>query len=100
MTGIPIVDIASKVIVGKSIKELGYEPGLQKKSDYIAIKQPVFSLRSSVAQKSALGPEMKSTGEVLGIARISMKPCTNPFLGAGINLPRTKKMILHCERFG
>lgn len=93
VTGIPIVDIASKVIVGKTIKELGYEPGLQKKSDYIAIKQPVFSFEKLRGAEISLGPEMKSTGEVLGIAKDFHEALYKSFLGAGINLPRTKKMI-------
>ncbi|MBB5263205.1 carbamoyl-phosphate synthase large subunit [Catenibacillus scindens] len=93
VTGIPIVDIASKVIVGKTIAELGYKPGLQKKSDYIAIKQPVFSFEKLRGAETSLGPEMKSTGEVLGIAKTFNEALYKSFLGAGINLPRTKKMI-------
>ena len=93
VTGIPIVDIASKVIVGKTIKELGYTPGLQKKADYIAIKQPVFSFEKLRGAEISLGPEMKSTGEVLGIAKDFHEALYKSFLGAGINLPRTKKMI-------
>ncbi len=93
VTGIPIVDIASKVIVGKTIAELGYKPGLQRKSDYIAIKQPVFSFEKLRGAETSLGPEMKSTGEVLGIAKTFNEALYKSFLGAGINLPRTKKMI-------
>ena len=93
VTGIPIVDIASKVIVGKTIRELGYEPGLQKKAAYIAIKQPVFSFEKLRGAETSLGPEMKSTGEVLGIAESFNEALYKSFLGAGINLPRTKKMI-------
>ena len=93
VTGIPIVDIASKVIVGKTIRELGYEPGLQKASDYVAIKQPVFSFEKLRGAETSLGPEMKSTGEVLGISKSFNEALYKSFLGAGINLPRTKKMI-------
>ncbi len=93
VTGIPIVDIASKIIVGKTLAELGYAPGLQKKSDYIAIKQPVFSFEKLRGAETSLGPEMKSTGEVLGIAKAFNEALYKSFLGAGINLPRTKKMI-------
>ena len=93
VTGIPIVDIASKIIVGKTLAELGYAPGLQKKSDYIAIKQPVFSFEKLRGAETSLGPEMKSTGEVLGIAKTFNEALYKSFLGAGINLPRTKKMI-------
>lgn len=93
VTGIPIVDIASKIIVGKTLAELGYKPGLQKKSDYVAIKQPVFSFEKLRGAETSLGPEMKSTGEVLGIAKTFNEALYKSFLGAGINLPRTKKMI-------
>ena len=93
VTGIPIVDIASKVIVGKMIRELGYTPGLQKKSDYIAIKQPVFSFEKLRGAEISLGPEMKSTGEVLGISKDFHEALYKSFLGAGVDLPRTKKMI-------
>ncbi|MDY3745363.1 MAG: carbamoyl-phosphate synthase large subunit [Lachnospiraceae bacterium] len=93
VTGIPIVDIASKVIVGKTIRELGYEPGLQKASDYVAIKQPVFSFEKLRGAETSLGPEMKSTGEVLGISKSFNEALYKSFLGAGVNLPRTKKMI-------
>ena len=93
VTGIPIVDIASKIIVGKTLREMGYTPGLQKKSEYIAIKQPVFSFEKLRGAETSLGPEMKSTGEVLGIAKTFNEALYKSFLGAGINLPRTKKMI-------
>ncbi len=93
VTGIPIVDIASKVIIGKTIRELGYQPGLQPSADYIAIKQPVFSFEKLRGAEISLGPEMKSTGEVLGIAKDFNEALYKSFLGAGINLPRTKKMI-------
>ena len=79
--------------MGKTLAELGYAPGLQKKSDYIAIKQPVFSFEKLRGAETSLGPEMKSTGEVLGIAKTFNEALYKSFLGAGINLPRTKKMI-------
>ena len=93
VTGIPIVDIATEVICGKTIRELGYEPGLQPNADYIAIKQPVFSFEKLRGAETSLGPEMKSTGEVLGIDKSFNDALYKSFLGAGINLPRTKKMI-------
>lgn len=94
VTGIPIVKLASQVILGKKIKELGYSYGLQKKSDYIAIKMPVFSFEKLRGAEISLGPEMKSTGECLGIAKDFNEALYKAFLGAGINLPRYKKMIL------
>ncbi len=94
VTGIPIVDLASKVILGEKIKDLGYEPGLQKRSDYIAIKMPVFSFEKLRGADISLGPEMKSTGECLGIAKTFNEALYKAFLGAGINLPKHKKMIM------
>ncbi len=93
VTGIPIVDIASRVIVGETIRQMGYETGLQKNADYIAIKQPVFSFEKLRGAEISLGPEMKSTGEVLGIAKDFNEALYKSFLGAGINLPKTHKMI-------
>jgi len=94
VTGIPIVKLATKVIIGNSIKELGYEPGLQKKADYIAIKMPVFSFEKLRGADVDLGPEMKSTGEVLGIARTFNEALYKAFIGAGINPTKYKKMIM------
>lgn len=94
VTGIPIVKLASQVILGASIRELGYKPGLQKKSDYIAIKMPVFSFEKLRGAEISLGPEMKSTGECLGIAKDFNEALYKSFLGAGIKLPKHKKMIL------
>lgn len=94
VTGIPIVKLASQVILGAKIRELGYETGLAKKADYIAIKMPVFSFEKLRGAEISLGPEMKSTGECLGIARTFHEALSKAFLGAGINLPQHKKMIL------
>lgn len=94
VTGIPIVKLASQVILGAKIRELGYETGLAKKGDYIAIKMPVFSFEKLRGAEISLGPEMKSTGECLGIARTFHEALSKAFLGAGINLPKHKKMIL------
>ena len=94
VTGIPIVDLASKVIVGAKISDLGYEPGLQKASEYIAIKMPVFSFEKLRGAEISLGPEMKSTGECLGVSRNFNAALYKAFLGAGVDLPKHKKMIL------
>lgn len=94
VTGIPIVKLASQVILGKKIEELGYRPGLQKKSDYIAVKMPVFSFEKLRGAEISLGPEMKSTGECLGIAENFNEALYKAFLGSGINLPKHRKMIL------
>lgn len=94
VTGIPIVDLATEVIIGKTIKELGYEPGLAPEADYFAIKMPVFSFEKIRGAEISLGPEMKSTGECLGIARTFNEALYKAFLGAGVDLPKHKQMII------
>lgn len=94
VTGIPIVPLATKVILGAKIKDLGYEPGLQKEADYVAVKMPVFSFEKIRGADISLGPEMKSTGECLGIAKTFNEALYKAFLGAGINLPKHKNMIM------
>ena len=94
VTGIPIVPLATQVIIGHKLKELGYTPGLQKEADYIAIKMPVFSFEKIRGADISLGPEMKSTGECLGIAKTFNEALYKAFLGAGVNLPKYKNMIM------
>lgn len=94
VTGIPIVDLASKVITGEKIRNLGYEPGLQPESEYYAIKMPVFSFEKLRGAEISLGPEMKSTGECLGIAKDFNEALYKAFLGNGVDLPKHKKMVL------
>ena len=94
VTGIPIVDLATEVIIGKTIRELGYEPGLQREANYFAIKMPVFSFEKIRGAEISLGPEMKSTGECLGIAKTFNEALYKAFLGAGVDLPRHKQMII------
>lgn len=94
VTGIPIVDLATQVIIGKTIRELGYQPGLQPNADYVAIKMPVFSFEKLRGADITLGPEMKSTGECLGISKTFNEALYKAFLGAGIRLPKFKKMII------
>ena len=94
VTGIPIVDLAAEVIIGKKIRDLGYEPGLQPAADYFAIKMPVFSFEKIRGAEISLGPEMKSTGECLGIAKTFDEALYKAFLGAGVVLPKHKQMII------
>ena len=94
VTGIPIVDLASKVIIGEKIRNLGYEPGLQPESEYYAVKMPVFSFEKLRGAEISLGPEMKSTGECLGIAKDFNEALYKAFLGNGVDLPKHKKMVL------
>ena len=94
VTGIPIVPLATQVIIGKTIRELGYTPGLQPEADYVAVKMPVFSFEKIRGADISLGPEMKSTGECLGIAKTFDEALYKAFLGAGIKLPKFKNMIM------
>ena len=94
VTGIPIVPLAAKVIMGHKLKDMGYTPGLQKEAEYFAIKMPVFSFEKIRGADISLGPEMKSTGECLGIARTFDEALYKAFLGAGIKLPKHKNMIM------
>ena len=94
VTGIPIVPLATKVILGAKIKNLGYTPGLQPEADYFAVKMPVFSFEKIRGADISLGPEMKSTGECLGIAKTFNEALYKAFLGAGICLPKYKNMIM------
>lgn len=94
VTGIPIVPLATKVILGYKIKDLGYTPGLQPEAKHFAIKMPVFSFEKIRGADISLGPEMKSTGECLGVAETFNEALYKAFLGAGINLPKHKNMII------
>ena len=94
VTGIPIVPLATKVILGYKLKDMGYEPGLQPEAKHIAIKMPVFSFEKIRGADISLGPEMKSTGECLGIAETFNEALYKAFLGAGIRLPKYKNMIM------
>ena len=94
VTGIPIVPLATKVILGHKLKDLGYTPGLQPEAKHIAIKMPVFSFEKIRGADISLGPEMKSTGECLGIATTFNEALYKAFLGAGVKLPKHKNMII------
>ena len=94
VTGIPIVPLATRVILGKKLKELGYPTGLAPEADYIAIKMPVFSFEKIRGADISLGPEMKSTGECLGIAKTFNEALYKAVIGAGIKLPKHKNMIM------
>ncbi|MEZ3473012.1 MAG: carbamoyl-phosphate synthase large subunit [Lachnospiraceae bacterium] len=94
VTGIPIVDLATEVIIGRTIRELGYIPGLQPEAEYYAVKMPVFSFEKIRGAEISLGPEMKSTGECLGIAKDFNEALYKAFLGAGVNLPKHKNIII------
>ena len=94
VTGIPIVDLAARIIMGETIKGMGYTPGLAPTADYIAIKMPVFSFEKLRGAEISLGPEMKSTGECLGIDKTFNGALYKAFEGAGVERPKYKQMIM------
>lgn len=93
VSGVPIVDLATKAMVGQKIKDMGYGTGIYKEPQLISVKVPVFSTQKLKDVEVCLGPEMKSTGEVLGLGRTFEEALYKGLLGAGFNL-RGKKNIL------
>ncbi|WP_249029092.1 carbamoyl-phosphate synthase large subunit [Tannockella kyphosi] len=93
VTDIPVVDVATQVIMGKSIGEQGYAYGLAPEKETIAIKMPVFSFEKIKGAEISLGPEMKSTGEVLGISTNYDEAIYKAFIGSGVSLPKKKNII-------
>ncbi len=93
VTGIPLVKVATKVIMGQSIEEQGYHYGIAPEKDTIAVKMPVFSFEKITGAEISLGPEMKSTGEVLGISKDVDEAIYKAFIGTGIDLPKKKNII-------
>ena len=94
VTGIPIVDLAAKCMLGYKLTDLGYQPGLQPEAGTIAIKMPVFSTEKIRGAEISVGPEMKSTGECLGISADFNEALYKAFLGSGVSLPKHKQMII------
>ncbi len=94
VTGIPIVSIAARILCGHSLHEQGYRPGLFPETGYYAVKMPVFSFEKLRGADIALGPEMKSTGECLGIAKDFHEALYKAFRGAGVQLPKHKNMVI------
>lgn len=88
VTGVPMVDIATKIMLGATLKELGYESGLYPEGDYVAVKVPVFSFEKLHDVDTMLGPEMKSTGECLGIGKTFEDALLKGLIGAGYDLGR------------
>ncbi len=94
VTGIPIVDLAAKCMLGHKLTELGYTPGLAPEAGTIAIKMPVFSTEKIRGAEISVGPEMKSTGECLGISRDFNEALYKAFMGSGVSLPKHRQMII------
>ncbi len=94
VTGVPIIDLATKVMVGQKLKDLGYGTGIYKEADYYAVKMPVFSFEKLTDVDTGLGPEMKSTGEVLGIAESFPQALLKAFKGANMRVPKKGGRII------
>lgn len=94
VTGIPAIELATRAMMGESIRDMGFGTGLYKDSGYYAIKLPVFSFEKIIGADTSLGPEMKSTGEVLGIARNYNEALLKAFEGGGVLLPQNGKIIV------
>ena len=94
VTRIPMVRIATEVMRGKSIKDQGYKGGLARKRDLIAVKAPVFSMSKLAGVDTFLGPEMKSTGEVMGIDTTFEGAVTKALLGSGLDVPAGEAVLL------
>lgn len=86
VTGVPMVDLATKIILGKKLKDMGYKSGLHPAGDYVAVKVPVFSFEKLHDVDNQLGPEMKSTGECLGIAKTFSEALLKGLIAAGYKM--------------
>ncbi|MCH6556403.1 MAG: carbamoyl-phosphate synthase large subunit, partial [Chloroflexi bacterium] len=94
VTGVPMVRLAIQVMLGKTIKELGYEPGLWPKRRLVAVKAPVFSMSKLIGVDTYLGPEMKSTGEVMGIDDNFQSAVAKALIASGLMLPQKGSILL------
>ena len=94
VTNLPVIDIATRVILGEKLKDIGYGTGVYKRSDYIAIKMPVFSFEKIKNADTSLGPEMKSTGEVLGIANNFSDAIVKAFIASGVKIPKEGNVLI------
>jgi carbamoyl-phosphate synthase large subunit len=88
ITGVPMVNVATKMILGRTLKELGYQSGLYPAPRYIAVKVPVFSFAKLSQVDTSLGPEMKSTGEVMGVDTDFSMALYKALVAAGFDIPR------------
>lgn len=94
VTNLPVIDIATRVILGEKLKDIGYGTGIYKRSEYIAIKMPVFSFEKIKNADTSLGPEMKSTGEVLGVSKNFSDAIVKAFIGTGISIPKKGNVLI------
>ena len=98
VTGIPMVGMATRIMMGKKLRDFGYGTGLYRESDYVAVKVPVFSFEKLHDVDISLGPEMKSTGEVLGIGRSFHEALYKGIIASGMKLPKKADNILMTVR--
>lgn len=94
VTGLPVIDVATRVILGEKLKDIGFGTGLYKKADYVAVKMPIFSFQKLKNADTSLGPEMKSTGEVLGVAKHFSEAILKAFIASGINVETKGKILV------
>lgn len=94
VTGVPIIDLATRVMLGQKLKDLGWGSGIYREADYFAVKMPVFSFEKLADVDTGLGPEMKSTGEVLGIAESFPQALLKAFKGANMRAPKKGGRII------
>ena len=94
VSGVPIIDIATRVMLGEKLTEIGYGTGEYKSAELIAVKVPVFSSQKLPQVEISLGPEMKSTGEVLGVGKTLEEALYKGFIAAGMNIECKNKTIL------
>ncbi len=94
ITGIPMVNVATRLSMGQTLKDLGYTPGLARESEYYAVKSPVFSFSKITTLDTFLGPEMKSTGEVMGVSKVYEEALYKALLASGMDIPKSGNVLL------
>lgn len=94
VTGLPVIDVATRVILGEKLKDMDYGTGIYKKSKYVAVKMPIFSFQKLKNADTSLGPEMKSTGEVLGVSKHFSEAILKAFIASGINVVERGKILV------
>lgn len=94
VTNLPVIDIATRVILGEKLKDMEYGTGLYKQSEYIAVKMPIFSFEKIKNADTSLGPEMKSTGEVLGVSKVFSEAILKAFIASGVNIPYKGNVLI------
>lgn len=94
VTGVPVIELATRVMLGESLKDMGYGSGINPEAKMVAVKVPVFSTEKLPMVEVSLGPEMRSTGEVLGVGRDFEEAIYKGFIGADITIPKNGSTIL------